>query len=275
MSNVFAKVSVPTSNHQPETHRPDHPADELPCAIEARAVSFAYAAARPVLRDVDLIVRPGEFVMLVGASGGGKTTLLKLARGFISPTRGSILVLGRNPAPRRSAWGVRRLDPRVAYIPQQLGLVRSMTAIENVLAGALGRIQGLGAIFRSVSEQDRREALALLDDLRIAHKAEEKVALLSGGERQRVAIARALMQRPQLILADEFISQLDPATGADILASMQRAARSGTALLASTHNIEIVARYADRVVLLSRGVKTLDCAANQAPVDQLTDAMRE
>lgn len=238
-------------------------------------MSFAYTAARPVLRDVDLIVKPGEFVMLVGASGGGKTTLLKLARGFIAPTRGSILVLGRNPAPRRSPWGVRRLDPRVAYIPQQLGLVRSMTAIENVLAGALGRIQGLGAILRSVREEDRREAFALLDDLRIAHKAEEKVALLSGGERQRVAIARALMQRPQLILADEFISQLDPATGADILASMQRAARSGTALLASTHNIEIVARYADRVVLLSRGVKMLDCAANEAPVDQLTDAMRE
>jgi len=213
-----------------------------------------------VLRGVSLSAPVGRITMVVGLSGGGKTTLLRLLKGLAEPQRGTVHVLGRPLA----APGRRRLDRRIAYIPQQLGLVRSMTVLDNVLTGALGRVGTLASVVKLWPRYTVAQARELLAMLGIAHKTGEKVYALSGGERQRVAIARALMQEPAVILADEFVSQLDPVTTVEIMEAMGRITDGGVALVMTTHEMDVVERFADRVIVLRDGEKALDCPAAEA-----------
>jgi phosphonate transport system ATP-binding protein len=209
--------------------------------------------------------------MFMGSSGSGKTSLLKLIKGLLRPDRGSIEVLGR---PVRTASRGGRLDWRVAYIPQQLGLVRTSTALANTLMGALGQVATVPSLWQVFPGDEVERAKQLLGRLGIGHKAHERVYALSGGERQRVAIARALMQRPAVLLADEFVSQLDPVTSGEIMQIVADIAEAGVAVVVTTHELDIVARYAGRVLVLRDGRITLDRAAAAAPADELAAAMR-
>ena len=245
---------------------PTDPASAQPFALEARDLWFSYAKGRPVLQGVELSAAPGRITMILGASGGGKTTLLKLLKGLVAPQRGTVTVLGRPIAPCARGG---RLDARVAYIPQQLGLVRNLSVLDNVLAGALGRTGTLPSLLKLFPRATAAQARATLAMLGIGHKAQEKVYALSGGERQRVAIARALLQEPSLILADEFVSQLDPVTTTEIMDVMRNIARRGVALVMTTHELDVVTRYADRVIVLRDGAKVLDCPAAEVSADDL------
>ncbi|MGD8485321.1 MAG: ABC transporter ATP-binding protein, partial [Chloroflexota bacterium] len=194
------------------------------------------------LADVDLEVRPGEFVVVLGPSGSGKTTLLNLIGALDTPSAGSIRIHGRelggaSPAERSA---IRR--DTVAFIFQAFNLFPSLTALENVRFGAdvVGRA-GAEAIARR-----------LLQDVGLADRAEHFPAALSGGEQQRVAIARALATQNPVLLADEPTGELDFRTGVAILRLLQRQADDGRAVLVVTHNREI-SRMADRVVELSSG----------------------
>lgn len=238
-------------------------------AIEVEDVWASYVPGRPVLRGVSLSARGGSVTMVLGMSGSGKTTLLKLCKGFFSPVRGAVRVLGGPvPAARRA-----RLDPRVAYIPQQLGLVRSLSAIDNVLCGGLSRLGMMPSLLSLFPPIEVERAKRLLDRLGIGHKAGETVFSLSGGERQRVAIARALMQGPLVLLADEFISDLDPLTSADIMAIVREIVDDGVAVLMTTHEMDVVREHADHVVVLRDGSKVLDSFVPPAAAD-ITEALR-
>jgi phosphonate transport system ATP-binding protein len=226
--------------------------------VHAADLWFSYRRGRPVLKGIDLEAAAGQITVVLGVSGGGKTTLLKLLKGMLAPQRGRVTLFGR---PLRPAARTGRLDPRVAYIPQQLGLVRSATVLENTLTGALGRVGTLPSLLHLYPHDIVAQAHATLDMLGIAHKAHERVYALSGGERQRVAIARALLQDPRLILADEFVSQLDPVTTREIMDLTRTIVRRGVSLIMTTHELEIVTRYADRVVVLRDGEKVLDATA--------------
>ena len=209
--------------------------------------------------------------MIVGPSGSGKTSLLKLAKGLLRPQRGTIELMGR-PLPR---VGMRdKLDPHVAYIPQQLGLVRNLSVLENVLSGALGRVGALGSILKLFPPGCVEEARETLTSLGIGHKANDKLYALSGGERQRVAIARALMQQPRLILADEFVSQLDRVTGFEIMRIMRGIADRGVGVVVTTHELGLVRRHADRVIVMRAGEKVLDEPAARVAVDELEAVIR-
>jgi len=213
----------------------------------------------------------GEITMIVGPSGSGKTSLLKLAKGLLRPQRGTIEVMGA-PLPRVSVRD--SLDPRVAYIPQQLGLVRNLSVLDNVLSGALARVDAALSLLKLFPTDCLEEAGATIKSLGIGHKANEKLYALSGGERQRVAIARALMQQPRLILADEFMSQLDRVTSREIMRIMQGIADRGVAVVVTTHELEIVGRSSDRVVVLRDGEKVLDTDAASVGVDDLETVIR-
>jgi phosphonate transport system ATP-binding protein len=242
-----------------------------PPALDVRDLWFGYGPDRPILKGVDVQAEAGRITMIVGVSGGGKTTLLKLVKGILRPDRGTISVLGARPAARIGGGG---LDPRVAYIPQQLGLVRSLTALDNVLVGGLSRVGTLRSLVKAFPSAYVQEARDTLDALGIAHKADDKVYGLSGGERQRVAIARALMQQPRLILADEFVSQLDPATTVEMMEIMRGIAERGVTLVMTTHEMGIVDRYAARVVLLRDGEKVLDAPAREVVAENLRTLMK-
>lgn len=233
-------------------------------------VWFAYGKT-PILKGVSLSSHAGEITMIVGPSGSGKTSLLKLAKGLLRPQSGTIRVLG-SQLPRLNARA--RLDPHVAYIPQQLGLVRNLSVLDNVLSGALGRVAATRSLLKLFPAACVDEARETLESLGISHKVNDKLYALSGGERQRVAIARALMQHPRLILADEFISQLDRATSMDIMRIMESIARRAVAVVVTTHELEIVARCADRVVVLRDGEKVLDAKREDVATDQLEAVIR-
>jgi phosphonate transport system ATP-binding protein len=213
--------------------------------IQARGLWFSYERRRPVLDGIDLDVGAASMTMILGRSGSGKTTLLKVLKGLLKPQFGSVALTasthGRGPA-------------AVAYVPQTLGLVRSSTALENTLTGALSRVNAVGSLLRLFPGEVVEEAKETVARLGLAHKLHEPVWALSGGERQRIAIARALMQHPALILADEFVSQLDPITAEEILRMMREIAHGrGVSLLITTHETDVVEEYADRVVVMAGG----------------------
>src|SRR5688500_10230791 len=126
-------------------------------ALAAERLSYAYRRAHPVLREVSLEAQSGEVLAVLGTSGSGKTTLLKLCRGLLATRGGSVRVLGDAVRAGRG-----RLDPRIAYIPQQLGLVRSLSVLENILAGALAR-RGIGSLLRPGTPALERRAVAIAE----------------------------------------------------------------------------------------------------------------
>lgn len=236
--------------------------------IVARGLRFGYGASREVLRGIDLVMRAGQVTMVLGGSGSGKTTLLRILGGLLKPTTGSVTVLGNNPARRR-------LDPRIAYVPQQLGLVRSRTALDNVLVGALGRTPLVASLLGHYAQSDRLRSHALLESLGIGEKADTPVHSLSGGERQRVAIARALLHAPRVLLADEFVSQLDAHTSRDILGKVRTMTENGAAAVVTTHELGVALAHADRIVVIRGGEVVLDDAPSSLNELVLMTAIRD
>ena len=213
--------------------------------LEVRDLWFSYDRRLPVLQGVDLSVNAGQIAMILGRSGSGKTTLIKVIKGLIRPDRGTMgFHAAENGAPPAA---------RIAYIPQTLGLVRNTTALENTLTGALSRTPFARSIVKSFPSEITDEAEQTLTGLGLGAKINERVFDLSGGERQRVAIARALMQHPRLILADEFVSQLDHVTAEEILESMHEIVATGVGMLVTTHEIDVVLNHADRVLIMQGG----------------------
>ncbi len=220
----------------------------------------------PALSGATLRVAVGESVAVVGPSGSGKSTLLRAAAGFLRAEAGEVSVLG---LPASDA----RLRGRVGYIPQQLGLVRARSAFDNAVMGALSRTatgRSLLGVFSPLDAEVAREALAAVG---LERKMHDKVSHLSGGERQRVAIARTLVQRPQLLLADEFVSNLDVAAANDVLALVGKMRDRGVTMLMAMHDLDLVAAFADRVVVLAAGRVVGDFATASLDVQQIKAVM--
>ncbi|MGN6609477.1 MAG: ABC transporter ATP-binding protein [Jatrophihabitans sp.] len=216
--------------------------------LELRAVTRRHgtgASSVTALDAVDLRVAPGELVAVMGPSGSGKSTLLHLAGGLDSPDAGEVAVDGQvlgTLRPRQLAALRRR---SIGYVFQQLNLIPSLTAVENVMLPREldGRPTG----------RARREALALLDELGLAELADRFPDDMSGGQMQRVAIARAVVGERRLILADEPTGALDSHSGEDVLRLLRgRCDDAGVAAVLVTHDARH-AGWADRVVFLRDG----------------------
>jgi putative ABC transport system ATP-binding protein len=219
-----------------------------PPPVALRGVTYAYEAgdlARPVLRDVDLSVAPGEVVLLTGPSGSGKTTLLTLIGALRALQSGSATVLGQPlaGATERQRTALRR---RIGFIFQQHNLLGFLTARQNV-AMAL-------ELDPATTERERlARAGEMLAAVGLADKCESRPDRLSGGQRQRVAVARALAGAPGLILADEPTAALDRQSGGDVVRLLRDLARRrGVPILMVTHDPRIL-DIADRIVAMEDG----------------------
>jgi putative ABC transport system ATP-binding protein len=208
--------------------------------------------AAPAVADVSLKIAAGEAVAIMGPSGSGKSTLLNLIAGMDRPTSGTVRV-GDQQVETLSEAAVARFRRRqVGMIFQFFNLLDDMTVMDNVLLPA--QLAGV----RSRTARSRAEQL--LVTLRIAHRRDAYPARLSGGERQRVAIARALVNQPTVLLADEPTGAVDSATGDEIGALLLELSSAGQTLVLVTHNPDIAARYAHRVIALADGRLASDLA---------------
>ena len=221
-----------------------------PFVLQADRVWFSYRNHDSVLKEVSLAIPPGKHTVIMGPSGTGKTTLLRVLAGILKPNAGRVSIFGQ-PTHELSR---RQLSSLIGYIPQQLGLVRNSSALDNVLMGSLGRIGDGKTLFGLFPRDEIDKAQAALDLMGIAHKSSEPVFRMSGGERQRVAIARTLLQHPRVVIADEFASDLDLALASEILTRIKRAAeQEEITLIMSMHRIGLARQFGDEVVALNHG----------------------
>lgn len=221
-----------------------------PMALRAENVWFSHRNHDYVLKDVSISIPAGRHTVIMGSSGAGKTTLLRVFAGILKPNRGQIIVFEQTIDGR----GQRALSPLIGYIPQQLGLVRHLSALDNVLMGALGRLGDGKSLLGLFPRGEIDAAHAALDMMGIDHKSSEQVFHLSGGERQRVAIARTLLQRPRVVVADEFASDLDLAMAYEILGRIRdAAAKEKITFIMSMHRIGLARQFGDEVLALQNG----------------------
>ena len=232
---------------------------------QLEAVTKAYGD-NVALGPVSLTIGDGETLAVVGASGAGKTTLLHLLGGVLQPTDGGVVLDGHrlaNLSPGRELSGL------TGVIHQQFDLVPQLSALQNVLAGHLGRWGLMRSLVSLVSPVDRDSALVALERVGLLDKVYERTSRLSGGEQQRVAIARLLVQDPRVIIADEPVASLDPARARDLMGLLSGIAQEmGKTLIASVHSVDIVRDFFSRVVGLRNGKLAFD-----VPAGQLTDDM--
>ena len=191
----------------------------------------------PLISNINVEVLPGEVIAILGTSGIGKTTLLRTVSGLVRPLSGSF-DLNVN---KRGGLG---------YIPQRLGLVRHATVIHNVSLGARANIGFSQNMWKERSER----TMQALEMLGIAEKANEPVRRLSGGQQRRVATARSLAQRPKLLLADEFLGELDSLNVELVFESVDQLVAEGTALIMVEHHDDNAVKFASRIWNLKDGV---------------------
>ncbi|MCL5886716.1 MAG: cell division ATP-binding protein FtsE [Actinobacteria bacterium] len=212
--------------------------------ISLQGIEKCYGADRPALSDVNVEIGQGEFVFLVGHSGSGKSTFIKLLQREIYPTKGTIVVAGQNLVKLKN-WKIPYLRRNIGCVFQDFKLLPNKTAYENV-AFALEVIGRSKHVIRTQVPEVLR--LVGLEDKLQSYPGE-----LSGGEQQRVSIARAFVNRPPILLADEPTGNLDPATSLGIMSLFNRINKTGTTVLVATHDREMVDSMRKRVIALEGG----------------------
>jgi len=223
-------------------------------SLEIRDLVVRYGQ-NTVLNGVSCAVRRGERLAILGASGAGKTSLLRAINGFVLPASGSILVDGIEVTKTRGA-ALRTLRSRIGAISQRHDLVDNLAVHQNVMAGALGHWSSWRALRFLIwpFEAELDVARQALRRVGLEHKLRARTSSLSGGEHQRVAIARALVQDPILMLADEPVASLDPSLSQQTLELLCRLAEeTGVTLLCSLHQPHLAEHYFERVIEMRAG----------------------
>jgi phosphonate transport system ATP-binding protein len=205
------------------------------------------------LRDVSLSIRRGEFVVLIGLSGSGKSTLLRCINRLIEPTSGRILLDGVDVTKAKGAE-LRQIRRRIGMVFQHFNLVKRSSVLTNVLAGRLGYAPPAETLVGRFPRNDLERARESLERVGLLEKMYVRADELSGVQQQRVGIARALMQEPEILLADEPVSALDPATSNSVLQYLEQMnRRDGVSVVCALHFLSLARRYGTRIIALKDG----------------------
>lgn len=225
--------------------------------LRVEHLTKVYPSGTVALKDVSFTVEDREFLVIIGLSGSGKSTLLRCINRLIEPTEGRIL-LDDVDVTAASPPELRHLRRHIGMVFQQFNLVKRSSVMTNVLSGRLGYANPVMSLLGIWPRADRERAVQALERVGIGDKAQARADTLSGGQQQRVGIARSLMQEPKLILADEPVASLDPVLSHSILKYLEVLNKEGITVLCSLHFLDLVHRYATRVIALKDGVKVFE-----------------
>lgn len=230
----------------------------MPTVLSIEHLTKVYPKGTQALDDVSLTVERGEFVVLIGLSGSGKSTLLRCINRLVEPTSGRIVFDGIDVTAAEGAQ-LRRLRRRMGMIFQQFNLVRRSSVFQNALSGRLGYRSAWRMALGRPLKEDVQRAFENLARVGILDKAYQRADELSGGQQQRVGIARALMQEPDLMLADEPVASLDPATSHSVMKYLEEInQKDGITVICSLHFLSLARRYGTRVIALKGGQIAFD-----------------
>lgn len=221
--------------------------------------------------NVTLDIDPGQFVGVIGRSGAGKSTMLRLINRLIDPTAGSVSFDGAEVTALRGR-ALRNWRRDCAMIFQQFNLVDRLDVLTNVLIGRLAEHGFLSSMAMRFTDEERAMAIEALDRLDLVPQALQRAGTLSGGQQQRVAIAKALVQQPKVMLADEPIASLDPANATLVMDGLKRINQEdGLTVLVNLHTLDTARAYCDRIVAMRAGRVMFDGTPTQLTDDVVRD----
>jgi phosphonate transport system ATP-binding protein len=221
--------------------------------LKIQNLTKVYDGGVRALNNVSFDVPKGQFLAVIGLSGSGKSTLLRCINRLIEPTSGKIF-WNDNDVTSATDEELRRIRRKIGMVFQHFNLVHRSTVLTNVLAGRLGYVNPAWSLVNRFPKSDVENAYKQLERVGIAEKAHQRADELSGGQQQRVGIARAMMQNPEMILADEPVASLDPVLAHSIMQYLEKINKEdGVTVLCSLHFLDLVHKYADRVVALNEG----------------------
>ncbi|HBG32452.1 MAG TPA: phosphonate ABC transporter ATP-binding protein, partial [Acholeplasmataceae bacterium] len=216
--------------------------------IEFQNVSKTYPNGVEALKDVSLVIEPGQFVAIIGLSGAGKSTLIKLVNQMTDVTKGNVRVKGLD-IPGLKGKALRHYRRDVGMVFQSFNLINRTTVINNVLAARVPDMNPILGLLGIFTKKDKMIALEALHKVGILEKAYARADQLSGGQQQRVALARTLAQNPSIILADEPVASLDPITANQIMKDFERINKTEKiTILVNMHHVDLALKYASRVI---------------------------
>ena len=238
--------------------------------LEFQSATLSYRDVTAI-DSLDLAIAAGEQVCLIGPSGCGKTSLLGLINHRFKPNSGQVSVHGHDLATLNER-NLRKIRAKIAWVPQDLGLVDNLRVSQNVACGRAAE-KGFWKLLRSLVWMSRHEKEVILKVLRmvgIEEKIFTRLDQLSGGQQQRVAIARALYQRPEIILADEPVSAVDPERAKDLIELLTSLAKQeDKTLVVSLHDVELAKRYFNRIIGLRGGRVVMDGSPDELDLETL------
>lgn len=221
--------------------------------LEIKSLEKIYQNGHHALKDISFNVPQGEFLVVIGLSGSGKSTMLRCINRLHNPTKGQIIFNGVDTA-KLKGNALRKVRSEIGMIFQHFNLIPRRSVLSNVLSGNLSRTGILKSIFGIYSKEDNERALKYIEIVGLKGKEKNRADNLSGGQQQRVAIARALMQNPKMILADEPVASLDPATSHSVMQYLKKVNEElGVTVICNLHFLSLVRQYAHRVVALKAG----------------------
>ena len=225
--------------------------------IQMNDVWTSYDSQSYALEGVNLSIDRGTNYAIVGQSGSGKSTLLKLMNGMMTPSKGAIKIDYLTPNMNNKKF--KKMMHTIGYIPQSLGLVKNVSVLDNILIGALPRLNRIQSILKQFPEHEIQEAKRILKLVGLSGKESRKAYMLSGGEKRRVAIARALMQKPTILLDNAIVSELDHVTSREIMNLVLDAQKKMnlTAIMVH-HDMKLALEFANRVAVIKEGQKILE-----------------
>lgn len=221
--------------------------------LEVSQLQKIYPNGTHALKGVDVTVEKGEFLVVIGLSGSGKSTFLRCINRLHDPTEGSIKFEGEEITAIKGK-PLRTLRSRIGMIFQHFNLIPRKTVLTNVLTGTLSRTSVVKSVLGIFSEEDKKKAMDLIKLVGLSGKENHRADNLSGGQQQRVAIARALMQDPKILLADEPVASLDPATSHSVMKYLKKVQEElQVTVICNLHFLSLVREYATRVIALKDG----------------------